>query len=85
MKVLLSIIVVSIVISGCQSEEVHSVQYYVNNKSQRTERMETCELQDRADEDANCVNAQKALFQAKSNETKSFWENQLKTQPTPAE
>lgn len=79
-----SILIVSVLLSGCQEEEVHTVEYFVNNEAQRTERMATCELQDRADEDANCANARSAMTLAASKAAQEAWEAEIEsTQPAP--
>ena len=72
-----SIIALGVLLSACRSEDTQTVQFYLDNEDARAERLATCEVQDRADEDANCVNARRALTQAKTLETKKMWEDQL--------
>lgn len=80
-----SFLIVSVLLSGCQ-EEKRSVQYYLDNEAPRTERLEACELQDRADEDANCVNARSALTLAASKAAQESWEAEIESsQPAQTE
>lgn len=82
----LSLLLGVVLLSGCKTEEVQTVQYYLENDNERLERLETCEVQDRADDDANCVNARAAQSQLKITDTKSDWQRQIEAeQPAPTE
>jgi hypothetical protein len=48
-------------LAGCKEEaENHTVDYFTANPAERAAMLETCEVADRAMDDANCVNARKA-------------------------
>lgn len=81
-----SLLIVGVLLAGCQEEEIHTVQYYVDNEAERIERIEKCEVQDRSDDDANCVNARKAMTLAASKAAKDAWEAEIpKSQSTATE
>lgn len=80
-----SLLIVGLLLAGCQEEEIHTVQHYLDNETERTERLKTCEAQDRASEDANCVNARDALTLAAVKASKQSWDAQIEAeQPAPA-
>ncbi|ATG37828.1 hypothetical protein PhaeoP23_03751 (plasmid) [Phaeobacter piscinae] len=48
-------------LAGCKEEaENHTVEYFIANPAERAAMLETCEVVDRAMDDANCVNAREA-------------------------
>ena len=50
-------------LAGCKEEENHTVAHYLAHPEARTEMLETCEISDRALQEANCVNAAEAALQ----------------------
>ncbi|SEK03880.1 hypothetical protein MAA5396_04328 [Marinovum algicola] len=52
-------------LAGCKEEaENHTVDYFTANPVERAAMLESCEVSDRASEEANCVNADLAEQQA---------------------
>ncbi|WP_240989519.1 EexN family lipoprotein [Salipiger mangrovisoli] len=47
-------------LTGCKEEENQTVEYFSADPAARAEMLESCEVSDRAAEDANCVNADDA-------------------------
>lgn len=65
MKNILLISVIALALAGCNDEEVHDVQYYVDNTEARIAKLAECDNNpgEKA-ADANCVNASRAETQA---------------------
>ncbi|NSX56796.1 EexN family lipoprotein [Parasulfitobacter algicola] len=71
---------------ACNEEEVFTVEYYLENHIKRAERLATCEVQDNAEADANCVNARQAQTQVATTERKNDWLDQIEAEtPAPVE
>lgn len=62
---ILAALAATALIMGCKEEENRTVDYYSSNPEERAEILATCEVSDRALEEANCVNADLAEQQAK--------------------
>lgn len=62
---ILAALAATTLLMGCKEEEKQTVDYYSANPEKRAEMLATCEVTDRASEDANCVNADLAEQQAK--------------------
>lgn len=57
---MLAALVAAAFVAGCQEDENQTVEYFSENPDARAEMLESCEVSDRAFEDANCVNAEQA-------------------------
>ncbi|MCE6967529.1 EexN family lipoprotein [Cereibacter sphaeroides] len=69
MKPITTTIACALLLSGlaaCKEEEKQPVAFFVENPAERSQRLATCELQDRSSDDANCANAREAERQAAS-------------------
>lgn len=69
MKNLMIVSVIGLVLMGCTGE-VKSVDYYMENESERSATLEKCATTQGSHQDKNCMNAAEAKMKAKA---KSFF------------
>ena len=75
-----------VLLAGCKTEEIQTVQYYLDNEDARQERLEKCDRQHGSFDDANCVNARQAQETALYISTGELWQDQLDAlEATPSE
>lgn len=59
------VLAAGLLLAACQEEEPnHTVQYFLDNPSERKEMLAKCEVTDDAISDANCLNANAAALSA---------------------